>query len=250
MKAITQKRDIRLIALDMDGTLLNNEHKISDINKQAITKAKEMGIHIVISTGRSYGTVHQYAKELQLNSFLVTVNGGETWDSNGNLLERNLLQVEEIEMMWDLKKLHNTRFWAVTVDQVYREDFPTDFAFSEYEWLKFGFDIEDDEIRQTIMEELKKNRFQVTNSSPTNLEVNPYGISKAKALEKLCERIGITMDNVMAMGDSLNDIAMITDAGLGVAMGNAQETVKKAADWVTDTNEENGVAKAFYHWVL
>jgi 5-amino-6-(5-phospho-D-ribitylamino)uracil phosphatase len=245
-----QKHDIRLVALDMDGTLLNNEQEISKENQQAIAKAKEMGIHIVLSTGRNYMTVHEYAKALQLNSFLVTVNGGEIWDSSGNLVERNLLQVEQIEMMWELKKQHNTKFWALTVDNAFREDFPEDIAFSEHEWLKFGFDVEDDEIRNTILQELTKHQLQVTNSSPTNLEVNPYGISKAKALEKVCSRIGITMENVMAMGDSLNDIAMIKSAGIGVAMGNAQETVKEAADWVTSTNEENGVAKALSHWVF
>ncbi|MGE6257165.1 Cof-type HAD-IIB family hydrolase [Heyndrickxia sporothermodurans] len=243
-------RDIRLIALDMDGTLLNNEQDISHANKEAISKAKEMGIHIVLSTGRSYSTVYEYAKELELNSFLVTVNGGEIWDSNGRLLERKLLSVEEIQMMWELKKLHNTKFWAIAVDKIYRDDFPEDLALSDSEWLKFGFDVEDDDARNTIIQELEKRKLQVTNSSPTNLEVNPYGISKAKALEKVCERIGITMENVMAMGDSLNDIAMITSAGIGVAMGNAQEKVKEEADWITVTNEEDGVAKAIQHWVF
>ncbi|WP_158235056.1 HAD hydrolase family protein, partial [Pseudomonas sp. 2822-17] len=80
--------------------------------------------------------------------------------------------------------------------------------------------------------------------------INAVGVNKAAALEKVCQRLNITMDNVIAMGDSLNDLAMITEAGLGVAMGNAQETVKQAADWVTDTNNEAGVAKAIHKWVI
>lgn len=245
-----QKRDIRLIALDMDGTLLNSNEEISEENKRVIARAKELGIHIVLSTGRNFATVHEFAEELELNSFLVTVNGGEIWDSSGNLLERNLLQVEQIKMMWDLKNLHNTKFWAITVDKIYRNEFPDEKTIASYEWLKFGFDVEDDNARKIIMDELEKNKLQVTNSSPTNLEVNPYGISKAKALEKVCERIGITMENVLSMGDSMNDIAMITSAGIGVAMGNAQEIVKEAADWITDTNDNDGVAKAIQRWVL
>lgn len=245
-----QKQDIRLVALDMDGTLLNDDQEISQANREAITKAKENGVHIVLSTGRPFMHAEDYARSLQLNSFIITVNGGEIWDSNGNLLERTLLQVEQIKMMWDLKKLHNTKFWALTVDKAFRNEFPEDIALSEHQWLKFGFDVEDDEVRNMILQELNKQRLQVTNSSPTNLEVNPYGISKANALEKVCKRIGITMENVMAMGDSLNDIAMIESAGLGVAMGNAQETVKKAANWVTNTNEEDGVAMALIKWVL
>lgn len=250
MTDIKQKQDIRLIALDMDGTLLNNDEEISKENKQAIAKAVEMGIHIVLSTGRSYHTVYEYVKDLQLNSFLITVNGGEIWDSSGNLLVRNLLEAEQINMMWELKKLHNTKFWAMTVDEIYRDELPKDITFSENEWLKFGFDVEDDETRKTIMQKLTENKLQVTNSSPTNLEVNPYGISKAWALEEVCARIEITMENVIAMGDSLNDVAMIASAGVGIAMGNAQEAVKEAADWVTETNEENGVAKAIQRWVL
>ncbi|MFB7304865.1 Cof-type HAD-IIB family hydrolase [Heyndrickxia sporothermodurans] len=245
-----QNRDIRLIALDMDGTLLNSKEEISEENKRVIARAKENGIHIVLSTGRNFAKVHEFAEDLELNSFLVTVNGGEIWDSSGNLLERNLLQVEHIKMMWDLKNLHNTKFWAITVDKVYRDEFPDESTFADYEWLKFGFDVEDDHARKIIMEELEKNKLQVTNSSPTNLEVNPYGISKAKALEKVCERIGITMENVMAMGDSMNDIAMIKSAGIGIAMGNAQAIVKEAADWITDTNDNDGVAKAIQRWVL
>jgi len=153
-------------------------------------------------------------------------------------------------MMWDLKNRHQTKFWALTVDKTFREDFPEETALNQHQWLKFGFDVENDDVRNIIVQELNKHKLQVTNSSPTNLEVNPYGISKANALEKVCERIGITMDNVMAVGDSLNDIAMIESAGIGVAMGNAQETVKKAADWVTNTNNEDGVAKAILQFVL
>lgn len=250
MENNTLKKDIRLVALDMDGTLLNEDQEISKANQEAITKARENGVHVVLSTGRPFIHVEEYARSLELNSFIITVNGGEIWDSNGNLLERNLLQVEEIKMMWDLKNRHQTKFWALTVEKVFREDFPEETALNEHQWLKFGFDVEDDDVRNTIVQELNKHKLQVTNSSLTNLEVNPYGISKANALEKVCKRIGITMDNVMAVGDSLNDIAMIESAGIGVAMGNAQETVKKAADWVTSTNNEDGVAKAILQWVL
>ncbi|MBS4161556.1 HAD-IIB family hydrolase, partial [Klebsiella pneumoniae] len=102
-----------------------------------------------------------------------------------------------------------------------------------------------------VLEALKKNKeLEVTNSSPTNIEVNAIGINKAAALAKVSERLGFTMENVMAVGDSLNDIAMIKEAGLGVAMGNGQDIVKETADWITDTNNENGVAKAIRHWVL
>lgn len=149
----------------------------------------------------------------------------------------------------DLRNKHNTNFWASTVDRVWRGEFPE--TITDHQWLKFGFEIEDDEVRNEVLKELKEYKeLEITNSSPINIEVNALGINKAAALAKVSEKLGFTMENVMAMGDSLNDIAMIEKAGVGVAMGNAQDIVKETADWVTDVNTENGVAKAIRHWVL
>jgi hypothetical protein len=91
---------------------------------------------------------------------------------------------------------------------------------------------------------------EITNSHPCNLELNPKGISKASGMRKVCELLGITMSEVVAMGDSMNDLSMIRAAGLGVAMGNAQDGVKAAADLVTATNDEHGVAKVIREYVL
>ncbi|UCZ55295.1 Cof-type HAD-IIB family hydrolase [Bacillus shivajii] len=240
---------MKLIAIDMDGTLLNNEHEISDVNRQAIKKAQEKGIYVVISTGRTRMTCGELVNSLSLSSYLITVNGSEIWDKDGSLLERQLLDTKYIKRMWELKQKYNTTCWAATVDSVWREEFPEDF--SSHEWMKFGFDIKDDVVRETILDELSQNKaLEISNSHPKNLEINAAGVNKARALEKVCERIGITLDHVLAMGDSLNDLAMIKEAGVGVAMGNAQEFVKESADWVTTTNEEDGVAKAIHRWAL
>jgi phosphoglycolate phosphatase (TIGR01487 family) len=241
--------DIKLIAIDMDGTLLNDEQLISDENRKAIREAEDKGVYVVISTGRTLMTCRELAESLELSSFLITANGSEIWDSNFNLVERKLLHTDHIKMMWDLRNKHNTNFWASTVNKVWRGEFPENIT--DHEWLKFGFDIEDDDIRNEVLAELRKNKeLEITNSSPTNIEVNALGINKAAALAKVSEKLGFTMEHVMAMGDSLNDIAMIKEAGLGVAMGNAQDIVKETAEWITDTNIEDGVAKAIRHWVL
>ncbi|MFC3884814.1 Cof-type HAD-IIB family hydrolase [Bacillus songklensis] len=243
------KKDFKLIALDMDGTLLDENGKISEANREAIAQAQEKGVHVVLSTGRSIFTCREFAESLKLSSYLVTVNGSEIWDCSGNLLERNILNAEHVQMMWELTNTHKTRFWAVTSEKVWREEFPEDI--SAQQWLKYGFDIDDNEVRAIILKELSKNAgLEISNSSPTNIEVNAVGINKAKGLRNVCGRLGISMDEVIAMGDSLNDIAMIKEAGCGVAMGNAQDIVKEAADWVTGTNAEDGVAQAIRHWVL
>ncbi|WP_202081647.1 Cof-type HAD-IIB family hydrolase [Caldalkalibacillus salinus] len=243
------KNDIKLIAIDMDGTLLNEKHEISDENRKAIQEAQDRGIHVVISTGRSKLTCADLVDSLSLKSYLVTVNGSEIWNESGELVERQLLNIDHVHEMWDLKQKHKTNCWATTVDNVYRDQFPEDLT--EHEWMKFGFDVEDDEVRQIIFDQLSQNEdLEITNSSLQNLEINAAGVNKARAIEKVCDKLGITMENVLAMGDSLNDLAMIKEAGIGVAMGNAQEKVKEEADWVTASHIEHGVAKAIRHWAL
>ncbi|MBU9719976.1 MULTISPECIES: Cof-type HAD-IIB family hydrolase [Bacillaceae] len=243
-------KQYKLIALDMDGTLLNDQHAVPEENALAIKEAQEKGIHVVLSTGRSLASCREYAQALKLSSYLVTVNGSEIYDEHGELIEQNPIQADYIQMMWDLRNEHKTGYWAVSENKVWNNtDDLTDIP--SHQWLKFGFDIEDNKVRETILEHLSKNKdLEISNSSPTNLEVNAVGVNKAVALTKVCERLEITMDEVIAMGDSLNDLAMITEAGFGVAMGNAQDKVKDAANWVTDTNNNAGVGKAIRKWVL
>jgi phosphoglycolate phosphatase (TIGR01487 family) len=245
----SDKKDFKLIALDMDGTLLNEKEAISEENYNAIQEAQAKGVHVVLSTGRSILTCGKYAESLKLSSYLVTVNGSEIWDCSGNLHERNILHAEYIQMMWEWANHNKTYFWAVATDKVWRNQMPDDiFA---HTWLKFGFDIPDDSLRETILHRLLSNQqLEISNSSPTNIEINAVGVNKANGLLHVCDRLGISMDEVIAMGDSLNDIEMIKAVGCGVAMGNAQNEIKKAADWITDTNEEDGVAKAIRYWVL
>lgn len=241
--------DIKLIALDMDGTLLNEEKEISEANRQAIKDAEAKGIHVVISTGRSMATLRDLAKSLSLSSYLVTVNGSEIWDEHGELVERNIVHNDLMTWMYDLSKTHKTGYWATSTERVFFDEMPEDL--SAYQWLKFGYEIKDDKVRETILNELRsREAFEITNSSPTNIEVNAIGINKAKGIEKVCSLLSISMENVMACGDSMNDIAMIKEAGLGIAMGNAQDIVKEAADWVTASNDEDGVAAAIKKWVL
>jgi 5-amino-6-(5-phospho-D-ribitylamino)uracil phosphatase len=249
MENVKSDAEIKLIALDMDGTLLTNKHEISAANRQAIKEAREKGIIVVLSTGRSIRKVRKHMDSLELTSYLVTVNGSEIWDDKSELVERSIVKTDLMQWMWNLSQHHNTKFWAISTENNYFDEMPVDIH--EHEWLKFGFNIEDDTIRKKIFFELQeKGEFELTNSTPKNIEVNPAGINKAKGLQIVCERLGIEMKNVMAVGDSLNDLAMIKEAGLGVAMGNGQDIVKRAADWVTASNNEDGVAVAIHKWVL
>ncbi|MBA4537802.1 HAD family phosphatase [Bacillus aquiflavi] len=244
-----RQQRIKLIALDMDGTLLDENGEISEANREAINQAQSEGIYVVLSTGRTIRTCSQYAESLKLSSYLVTVNGSEIWGDRGELVERHMIHSDLIQWMYTLSQQHETSFWAVNTERVWREIMPNEITTCE--WLKFGFDTDDQAVREKLYKKLvNSNQLEISNSSPTNLEVNAKGINKARAIRRVCRNLDISMDDVMAVGDSLNDLAMITEAGYGIAMGNAQETVKKAADFVTGTNIEDGVAEAIWKWVL
>ncbi|MFZ3576881.1 Cof-type HAD-IIB family hydrolase [Virgibacillus sp. DJP39] len=240
---------IKLIALDMDGTLLTTDEKITERNREAIKQALAKNVHVVISTGRWLGSCYPYAESLGLKSYLVTSNGGEIWTVEKELIDRNTIGAGLIEKMWNLGKDYDMGCWMNATDAVWRGDRPKDFF--EHEWLKIGFASHVPSNLEKFMQELSYfDQLELTNSQPHNVEINPKGIHKGSALQKVCKKLEITMDEVMAVGDSLNDMKMIQQAGLGVAMGNAQEAIKKAADFVTDTNDYDGVAQVIERFVL
>ena len=234
---------IQLIALDMDGTLLADDLTIPKKNAEAISAAKSRGIEVILCTGRSKTGAVPFADELKLQSHLISGNGSEIWLKSGELLERTPLQTPFVEEMLQIQKKTGTTFWAASTKDVYRQTIPENLY--EHTWLKFGYDTPDDTLRQYIHDELQRfDHLEVTNSSLTNLEINAAGVNKANALQRLTEQLGIAMENVLAVGDSLNDVQMIKKSGVGVAMANAQDIVKETADWETLTNNEAGVAEA------
>lgn len=240
----------KLVALDMDGTLLNEEKHISEANKKAVFDALAAGVTVIFSTGRGVQTAQPYADELKLKTPIVSVNGSEVWSEPHKLHKRHLMDYSVIRKMYEMALHYDTWYWAYTVAGMFNKEKWTDEP-EKQEWLKFGFYTDDSEVLATIRAELESwGTLEITNSHPNNLELNPLGISKASGVEEVCRMIGIDMSQVVAMGDSENDLSMIRAAGLGVAMGNAQEAVKQAADIVTVTNDEDGVAKIINEIVL
>lgn len=240
----------RIIALDMDGTLLNGEHQVSKENRYWIDKAFEAGIEVCLSTGRGIQSVDPYIVELGLTTPMVTVNGSEVWEKPGSLWVRHTVEAEQIAQLRELALKHDVWYWAYTTEGVFNKDVWAERDVADYTWMKFGYYTDNDQARDAIWHQVvEMDQYEVTNSHPKNMELNPKGISKASGLRELCSRKELDMSQVVAVGDSLNDIAMIRDAGLGVAMGNAQEVVKQAADRVTATNLEDGVAQVI-QWVL
>ncbi|WP_405027658.1 Cof-type HAD-IIB family hydrolase [Lentibacillus songyuanensis] len=243
------RQEVKLVALDMDGTLLTSEQKITKHTREVIRQALAKEVHVVLSTGRWISSCHPFAESLSLSSYLVTVNGGEIWTVAKELKDRHLIDAQLLEMMWGLGAENDLDCWMVSTDDIWYNNRPDNFY--DHEWLKIGFSSHnEDKLNELVQKLSHHSELELTNSNPINIEVNPAGVNKATALAKVCDWLGITMDNVLAAGDSLNDIKMIQQAGTGVAMGNAQEAIKKVADFITDTNNRDGVAKAIERFVL
>ncbi|WP_312029607.1 Cof-type HAD-IIB family hydrolase [Paenibacillus sedimenti] len=240
----------KLIALDMDGTLLTEDKVISAENREAIAAAMEAGKTVIMSTGRGVQSAMPYVNELGLTTPIVAVNGGEVWEAPGKLLSRQLLAADTVRSLHAIAQKYDVWWWAYAVEGVFNRESES-MDIDAKHWLKFGYYTENLEKLKQIRETVESwGTLEITNSHPCNIELNPSGISKASGIEAVCKLLGISMSEVIAMGDSENDITMIRAAGLGVAMGNAQEEVKRIADITTVTNEEHGVAKVIHEYML
>lgn len=240
----------KLLALDLDGTLLNDRSEISDTNALWVRRAAEAGVTVCVSTGRGFPSALPYAEQLELDTPMITVNGGEIWTKPHALHRRTLLGADKVMKLHAVAERHDVWFWAYSTEDIYnKERWAGDTAACH--WLKFGYYTEDLPVLQTILEEIRLwDGLEISNSSPYNIEINAAGVSKATALMEVCRMRGFDMSEVVAVGDSLNDIAAIRASGLGVAMGNAQDEVKSAADVVTGHHQNHGVAEVIQNYVL
>lgn len=242
---------IKLIALDMDGTLLNDDGVVTSYTHDVIQRVLQQNVQVVLSTGRPLPLCSPFAEELQLTTYIITSNGAEIWTVDHHLVEQHPLESEKMASLWQLGNDRGLHMWLVSSDQVFVDgQRPEDFY--KHKWLKIGFGNLTESMKQELLRELENydDGLEITNSSLTNIEVNKAGVNKANAIRLITNRIGIKMNEVMAVGDSLNDLKMIEQAGIGVAVANGQQLIIEFADFVTKTNNEEGVAKAIELLVL
>jgi len=250
-KLAYEMKQYRLLALDLDGTLLNDRSEVSETNAEWIRHAVEAGVLVCASTGRGFQGALPIVEKLGLDSPMITVNGGEIWNKPHELHRRTTLDAGKVIRLHEVAANHpDVWFWAYSTEGLFNKEMWTDEPASK-EWLKFGYYTEDVAQLKDILTEISAwDGLEITNSSPFNIEVNPQGVSKATGLMELCRLKGFEMSEVVSVGDSLNDIAAIRASGLGVAMGNAQDEVKLAANAITGTNQEDGVAQVIRQYVL
>lgn len=271
---------IKLICIDMDGTLLKNEHEVSQEDQCAIKHAVEQGVHVAITTGRVYRFAKLYADQIGLTTPIIASNGAFIGDINGEPIYCNPLEGEDIRYFLEkttekgLLSYFAANFGIISTvelpepnsykrlnqtlkpEQQIRFDQlgSIDEMIAKYpnEVLK-GVCLADDlMLLNQVKEEIKAHcpHLEVVSSWKNNFEVMKKGSSKGEAVKQLAEFYHLTPSEVMCMGDSENDLSMIQFAGIGVAMGNAIDLVKEAADFVTRSNEDAGVAHAINLYVF
>ena len=234
---------IRLLALDLDGTLLTDDKKITDGTKYWIRKAEEAGITVIFATGRGYQNVVEYWEELGLTTPMVLVNGADLRKSPVEQWQTRFIPRDEIRRLHELAERYGARYWGYSMESLTHDKDWTEEMF-ERDWFKFGIRHDDTDVLRAMWSTIEGwGTLEVTRSAPVNMELSLKGVTKASGVRKICELLGIGMNEVAAVGDSLNDSLLLQAAGIGVAMGNAEKAIKDIADLVTDSNEEEGVAK-------
>lgn len=240
---------IRMIALDLDGTLLNSEHMITTRTERALREVADRGVLVVISTGRGYSRAEEYLDQLQFEHPLVLCNGGEIWSQPGQLLNRYTMDTQHILQMQNIAERLDLWYWAFAVEG----DFNRDKFTSEPDrltWIKFGFAATDARDLEAVRQEIEEiGEFEITNSHPKNMELNPKGVNKAAGLRQVCTLKGLQMQEVAAFGDSMNDVAMLRECGIGVAMANAQPSAIAVSNRHAPHHNEDGVAQVLEDWL-
>ena len=278
---------IKLIASDMDGTLLNEKMEVSDRNIQAIKDAQNAGIEFLIATGRGLSEAEPFLRN-QVHPGYITLNGAEVFDNKGEMISSNPISAESQNKVVDYFHKYDIYFEVVTNKGIFSNDrearvnnlanllvklnpgtsfkqalrdtqervkmMPMNFVDSydhifndqSFKIMKLiGFNEHQHKVLAPMKKEITKNikDVVVTSSPPNNVEINSIDAQKGIALLQYAKKRNISPDEIMAIGDNLNDYSMIRDAGVGVAMKNAIPAIKEIAQIETDNNANDGVAQ-------
>lgn len=258
----------KLVVLDMDGTLLDNNHQVSDKNKEAINKLKSRGINVALASGRPFESIFPYAKELEIDTPIIATNGSfvkcpvtkKVYSSTvlptnfakeiieygmENEYSISLYLNEEVhtfhermvKVHYDLEKLH-----AKLIDTIDEEKDIYKIIYSHTaEKIEDAFEI--------LHGKYNKDMY-ITRSDDIYLDIMHSNVSKGLAIEQLISMLKISQSEVVVMGNSYNDIAMFHVANLSIAMGNSPQEVKEAANFVSTSNDDDGVAYAIEKYIF
>lgn len=266
----------KLIAVDLDGTLVRNDQSISQRTVDTLIRVQEMGVKVAVASGRpTFGTAH-VAETLRLDEFggyVMSYNGGEIYDwGTKSLLHAQTLDENVIPYLYMCAREHGMPIMTYIEKEVVSEVDNNEYI--QYSVMRNRMTLRkvDDFVKavegagivkciivgsptllpalETKMQERLKGKAGVFRSEPFFLEIVPMGIDKGKGLSILLDKIGMKKSEIIAFGDGYNDTSMLQFAGMGIAMGNAAEEIKKAADMVTLSNNDDGVAIALEKLII
>ncbi|MBR2839524.1 MAG: HAD family phosphatase [Kiritimatiellae bacterium] len=271
--------DIRIVALDLDGTLLDSEKRLSPRNRAALERVAARGVHVVPTTGRFFGMMPEVVRDLPFVRYAITINGAQVYDrAEDRALVREEMPVDEavriMEMLDGFDVIYdcyrNNWGWMTAALKAKAAEYVPDEHYlrivrefrrpvpelkahlreteAEGGVQKVMLFSRNDDPSAAALAAIRREaavRFpsiRVTASTWNDLELNSDAANKGNALRRFAESLGLTLENCMAFGDGLNDLSMIEAAGVGVAMANAVPEVKAAAGRVTLSNDDDGVA--------
>ncbi|OTO77331.1 MULTISPECIES: Cof-type HAD-IIB family hydrolase [unclassified Enterococcus] len=263
---------MELVAIDLDGTLLNSHHQVPEANSKALRRLNQNGVEIVIATGRSVISASEIVQELGVSAHILALNGtyitkiSETGQMTA--IRRKLIGREIVKKALKIAEALEITFIASNetgsdrvmfkqapeVVQEFLKDRPDLRVITKKEmdqkiedpsteYLKIAFTDENVENLYTLRQALSQVGLYTIFSDTYYIELVPEGINKGEALSYLCQCLKIPLEKTLAFGDQENDIEMLQIAGLGIAMGNANKHVKEVANKITGTNNEAGVAE-------
>jgi Cof subfamily protein (haloacid dehalogenase superfamily) len=278
---------IKLIAIDMDGTLLGDIRKVTTENARAIKEAQNQGVKVVVATGRDEKEARLPIREANIICPIISVNGAQSRDEKENVLSTFPISKEETNVIFDILTSNEIYFELYTNQGTVSDNYEkalqavVDFLLSSgsdedmetmrkiakerfdvgaitlvdsyHDFIEqedtivlkiLAFSKDDDKRNMTRKSLFEMDQLAISASARDNIEITSIHAQKGIAVKAYAEKLGISMDEVMVIGDSFNDLSMFKLAGWKVAMGNAVQEIKNLADFITHSNEEDGVAFA------
>lgn len=265
----------KLLALDIDGTLTNSDKEITPATLEKILEIQEMGHIVAIASGRPFAGIRRIAEKRQLDKFggyVLCFNGGKIINcSTGEIVYQAVLNNEVVKKIFDYAQLKgagmvtyedDTVITGTPIDDYMAMEARLNFMeirniFNFREYITFPLNkclmtAEDEKAHAIELELAEKYRGQVDvfRSEPFFVEIMPVNVNKATSLEKLLLTLDMHVDDLIACGDGYNDLTMIKYAGVGVAMANAQQIVKDNADYITLSNNEDGLVPVINKFIV
>lgn len=261
---------IKLIAIDIDGTLVNSQKEITQAVKTAVLSAKRQGVQIVICTGRPLSGAQRYLDELGLNNqdneYVVSFNGAVVESTSGQVIFKQDLKYDDYIALEAIARKLNLHFHSVSLDRIYTTNrdlghytiynsrvvklevsYRTQEEMQHIPIIKCMYIDDpkylDSKLKSPLFKQMQ-DKVVFSKTEPFYYEATAAGVDKGTGLKRLCDYLKIAPENVMALGDQANDAPMLEYAGIGVAMGNAVDYTKKHADAITADCDHDGVAVA------